>query len=192
MGHILTDLEVLAGDLKNDSFLGKGTLTVSEIFFTSPSRCAVADGCWISIDRRLTRGETVEDAVNQVKALPGVIQADAEVTLYHYDEPSYTGLVYPTDCYFPSWTLDQGHDVCRILASAYTQLFEQKPEIDNWAFSTNGVAIMGRHNIPCIGFGPGIIEQAHTPDERISKQDLIEAAAMYAVIPALYTQGMKA
>ena len=35
-------------------FLGRGTCTVSQIFYTSPSRCAVADSCAISIDRRMT------------------------------------------------------------------------------------------------------------------------------------------
>ena len=56
MGRILGELEELHGHLKTDPFLGKGSLTVSEIFFTSPSRCAVADSCTVSIDRRLTAG----------------------------------------------------------------------------------------------------------------------------------------
>ena len=30
-------------EYKEANFLGRGTVTVSEIFFTSPSRCAVAD-----------------------------------------------------------------------------------------------------------------------------------------------------
>ena len=53
----VTELEELGQNLKDDDFLGKGTLTVSEIFYTSPSRCAVADSCVISVDRRLTAGE---------------------------------------------------------------------------------------------------------------------------------------
>ncbi len=40
MGRILGELEGLHGRLKEDDFLGKGSLTVSEIFYTSPSRCA--------------------------------------------------------------------------------------------------------------------------------------------------------
>ncbi len=63
MGHILQDLEKLNPTLKDDPFLGKGTLTVSEIFYTSPSRCAVADSCTVSIDRRLTWGEDKELAL---------------------------------------------------------------------------------------------------------------------------------
>lgn len=177
--------------MKDDPFLGKGTLTVSEIFFTSLSRCAVADGCWISVDRRLTTGETVEVALDEVKNLPAVQEAGAEVTLYNYDLSSYTGLVYPTECYFPAWTIEEDHPACQTLVRAYTELFDKKPHVDNWAFSTNGVAIMGRHNIPCVGFGPGQIDQAHSPNEKILKQDLSTAAAMYAVIPWLYVDQLK-
>ncbi|WP_157050161.1 peptidase dimerization domain-containing protein, partial [Loigolactobacillus bifermentans] len=41
-------------------FLGRGTVTPSQIFYSSPSRCAVADGCSVSLDRRMTAGETWE------------------------------------------------------------------------------------------------------------------------------------
>jgi len=191
MASVLSDLQQLAVRLKDDPFLGKGTLTVSEIFFTSPSRCAVADSCWISIDRRLTAGETVEGALNEIRQLTAVQHTGAQVTLYRYDQPSYTGLVYPTECYFPSWTIDEDHPACRTLVDAYTGLFNHEPQIDCWAFSTNGVAIMGRHNIPCIGFGPGQIDQAHSPNEKILKQDLVTAAAMYAAIPRIYSDRCK-
>ena len=48
-------------------FLGRGTCTVSQIFFTSPSRCAVADSCAVSIDRRMTAGETWDSCLEDVK-----------------------------------------------------------------------------------------------------------------------------
>ena len=103
MADILNDLKALHENLIEHDFLGKGSLTVSEIFHTSPSRCAVADSCWISIDRRLTIGETGQYAIQQIKNLPSVKAANAEVTMYQYGKPSYTNLVYPTECYFPTW-----------------------------------------------------------------------------------------
>jgi len=69
MAPILTELQELHLRLQDDPFLGKGSLTVSEIFSTSPSRCAVADGCSISIDRRLTYGETWEGALEEIRML---------------------------------------------------------------------------------------------------------------------------
>ncbi|SKC84800.1 YgeY family selenium metabolism-linked hydrolase [Maledivibacter halophilus] len=183
---ILNELKALHENLHTDEFLGKGSLTVSEIFFTSPSRCAVADSCTISIDRRLTWGETWEGALQEIKNLPSVKEGKAEVSMYNYDRPAYTGLVYPTACYFPAWVVEEEHFACKTLVDAYEGLFKSKPFVDKWTFSTNGVSIMGRYNIPCIGFGPGHEDQAHAPNERTWKEELVKCAAMYAVIPKIY------
>jgi putative selenium metabolism hydrolase len=188
MALILGELQHLNERLKDDPFLGKGSLTVSEIGSTSPSRCAVADSCTISVDRRLTNGETWESALEEIRQLPSVRKFDAAVSVYDYRRPSYTGLVYPTQCYFPAWTVDEDHPVCRTLVDAYQELFSEKPVVGRWTFSTNGVAIMGRYGIPCIGFGPGHEDQAHAPDEHTWKRELVMAAAMYAVIPMVYQE----
>ena len=188
MAGILNDLKALHENLVDHDFLGKGSLTVSEIFHTSPSRCAVADSCWISIDRRLTVGETGEYAIQQIKNLPSVKAANAEVTMYQYDRPSYTNLVYPSDCYFPTWLIENEHPVCHAVVDSYQGLFHEAPKVDKWTFSTNGVSIMGRYGIPCIGFGPGHENQAHAPNERTWKKELVDCAAVYAVIPLIYTK----
>jgi len=186
MGRILSELEELHGRLKDDDFLGKGSLTVSEIFYTSPSRCAVADGCTISIDRRLTTGEDKELALSQIRELPAAQAAKAEVSMYTYHRPSYTELVYPTDCYFPTWTIPEDHVVTQSAVAAYTSLFDQEPRVDKWTFSTNGVAITGFFGIPCLGFGPGKEAEAHAPNEKTWKADLVRCAAFYAALPLTY------
>lgn len=191
MAGILTELKALHENLIDHSFLGKGSLTVSEIFHTSPSRCAVADSCWISIDRRLTVGEIGEYAIQQIKNLPSVKAGNAEVTMYNYERPSYKKLVYPTDCYFPTWLIDAEHPVCHAVVDSYKAILNKEPVVDKWTFSTNGVSIMGRYGIPCIGFGPGHEDQAHAPNERTWKQELVNCAAVYAVIPLMYTRGQK-
>lgn len=188
MAPILVELRALHENLRDDPFLGKGSLTVSEIFFSSPSRCAVADGCSISVDRRLTNGETWESALQEIRNLPAVKAANAEVSMYSYERPSYTGLVYPTECFFPTWVLDEDHPACATLVEAYRGLFGKEPLVDKWTFSTNGVSIMGRFGIPCVGFGPGHEDQAHAPNERTWKDELVAAAAMYAAVPSMYLE----
>lgn len=186
MGKILGELEELHTRLITDDFLGKGSLTVSEIFSTSPSRCAVADGCSISIDRRLTAGEDGPYALQQISDLPAVKAAGAKVSMYNYDRPAYTGLVYPTECYFPSWVLPEDHAVTRATVDTYKALFDQEPRVDKWTFSTNGVSIMGLLGVPCIGFGPGKEAEAHAPNEKTWKADLVRCAAFYAALPLIY------
>lgn len=183
MAKILNELEVLNDNLKDDDFLGKGTLVVSEIFYSSPSRCAVADGCSISIDRRLTLGETEQSAIGEIKALGAVQEAKAEVYMYRYKRPSYTGYVPDVPCYFPTWVIGEEDNLCKNLMNAYRYLFKKEALLDKWTFSTNGVAIMGMYDVPCIGFGPGREEEAHAPNEKILKSDLVNAAMFYAALP---------
>jgi putative selenium metabolism hydrolase len=183
MAKIITELEALNDRLKHDDFLGKGTLVVSEIFYTSPSRCAVADGCSISIDRRLTFGETEALAIGEINALDSVKAANAKVSMYRYERPSYRDYKPNVACYFPTWVIPEEHKLCKDLLSVHDYLFDKPPVLDKWTFSTNGVAIMGMYDVPCIGFGPGLEEEAHAPNEKILKSDLIEAAMFYALIP---------
>ncbi len=189
MAPIIEQIEKLnENGLAYDPFLGKGTVTISQIFHKSPSRCAVADGCWISLDRRLTIGENDKTSIAEIKALPAVKAAKAEVSMYMYERPSYTGLNYPIECYFPTWVIPEGSVYCQSMKEGYQKLFGKDPVIDKWTFSTNGVSIMGRYGIPCIGFGPGDEKEAHAPNEKTRKHDLVICAALYAVLPAMYLE----
>ena len=187
LAPVVSALEKLHPQLHDDPFLGKGSLTVSEFHSGSPSRCAVADEAWLSVDRRLTHGETHEKAIAEIEALTEVKEGKAKVEMYEYARPSYTGLVYPTQSFFPTWVLPENHPVCTSTVETYKQLFNEDPLVDKWTFSTNAVSIMGRYDIPCIGFGPGHEEEAHAPNEKTWKDELVKATALYALLPTIYT-----
>ena len=183
-------------------FLGRGTCTVSQIFYTSPSRCAVADSCAISIDRRMTAGETYKSCLAEVENLPSVKKYgdDVKVSMYMYDRPSWTGEVYETEAYFPTWINKESAPHVKALVDAHKALFGDerigceksmdkragRPLCDKWTFSTNCVSIQGRYGIPCVGFGPGAESQAHAPNEVTYKQDLPTCAALYVAALNLY------
>ena len=184
-------------------FLGRGTCTMSQIFFTSPSRCAVADSCSISIDRRMTAGETYQSCLKEIEDLPACKKyaKDIKVSMYMYDRPSWTGHVYETEAFFPTWINKETAPHVQALVDAHHALWGTerigadekamstrtgRPLTDKWTFSTNGVSIQGRYGIPCVGFGPGAESQAHAPNEITWKQDLVVCAALYAAVPMLY------
>ena len=190
MADIIKEVQALNDRLHFDPFLGKGTLAVSEIFYNSPSRCAVADMAAISIDRRLTNGETWEMALEEISALPTVKKFNAAVSMYKYERPSWTELTYPTECYFPTWVIPEDHPATKAMVGSYMGMYGE-PVVDKWTFSTNGVSVMGRFGIPCIGFGPGKEAQAHAPNEITWKTDLVKCAAVYAALPTLYCDNNK-
>ncbi len=187
MAPIILEIEKLNDRLMSDDFLGKGTVTISQIRSISPSLCAVADGCSIYLDRRLTWGETEESAINEIReALKDV---DATITVPEYHEKAYTGKIYPMKKYYPTWKIPEDHIGVKTAENAFEKLFNTKPTTDKWTFSTNGVTIMGINNIPCIGFGPGNEKEAHMANEWTPVDDLYKAAAFYAAFADAYSKG---
>lgn len=187
MAPIIQEIEQLNERLTGEPFLGKGTVTISEIRSTSPSLCAVADSAAIHLDRRLAAGDTLESAVAEIQNLPSVKKAGAEVVVLDYAVPSWKGLTYPTKKYYPTWLLPEDHPVLSSGVQAYSCLFGEQPVVSRWVFSTNGVAVMGMHGIPCIGFGPGNEIYAHMATEHIPIEHLVKASAWYAAFPSVFT-----
>ena len=182
-------IEQLNKDLQpdDDNFLGKGTITVSQIDVKGPSQCAVPDYAMLYCDRRLTWGEDAELAINQVKEYvskaTGDKVEDIIVEMPDYDKTAWTGTKYSQELYFPTWKLDESHPLVQAGIKDYTDLFGKKPVVDKWTFSTNLVATTGRHKIPAIGFGPGDEAQAHAPNEINRVEDLVICSKFYALLP---------
>lgn len=192
MAPIIAEIERLNGRLAAtaDPFLGKGSCTISAIRSTSPSLCAVADSATIHVDRRLTHGETWEGAVQQLEGLESVKQAGATVSVLDYAVPSYTGLVYPTKKFYPTWLMPEDHPAVRAGVRAAEQAIGKQPVVGKWGFSTNGIATCGMFGVPTIGFGPSDEVWAHSPDDQCPVEHLTLAARFYAAFPRLYLETM--
>lgn len=191
MAPIIADIEQLNQRLAAtaDPFLGKGSCTISHIRSTSPSLCAVADSCAIHVDRRLTRGETRETSVAELQALPSVQRAGAEVVVLDYARAAYTGLVYPTAKYYPTWVMDEDDPVVAAAVRTAEVVLGAPPNLHRWSFSTNGVATRGMFGIPTFGFGPADEIHAHSPDDQCPVLHLTRAAQFYALFPQVYLAG---
>jgi putative selenium metabolism hydrolase len=181
LAPVLKDIEGLNERLPSDPFLGKGTVVASYIECDSASLNAVPAAARLYVDRRLTAGETPEDALAELRALPGI--GDATVELLEYSETSWTGEQARQEKIFPAWILAENHPLVRGMSDAVAEVTGSAPRISRWGFSTNGVATMGRHGIPSAGFAPGLEELAHTTEEWVSVSDLLTATAAYSLMP---------
>lgn len=181
MAPIITEIEALNGRLPADDFLGKGSIVVSSIECTTPSLNAVPDSARIYVDRRMTAGETVDGVLAELRALRHL--GDASVEVLQYDVTSWRGERAHQEKFYPTWVVPDDHPLVQGVAEAVTSVLSRKPRISRWSFSTNGVATMGRHHIPTVGFAPGLEELAHTTAEWVAVEDLVRATAVYSLIP---------
>lgn len=185
-------LPVIAGcrdlndQLHTDPFLGQGRITVSIIQSRSPSLNAVPDEATIFIDRRLTFGETKEDAIAQVEALiPPEHRESVKVEMLFYETPSYTGFVYPVDKYYPAWALPEEHPLVQAGLKTSELLWGGKAKSGKLNFSTNGTYWAGKANIPTLIFAAGVETTAHGLLDQVPLDDVVRATEWYALLPAV-------
>ncbi len=187
---VIAGIRDLESQLGNHPFLGHGKITVSDMKVSTPSINAVPDEAVIFIDRRMTFGETKEQAVAQVQALIPVEQRDfIHVEELFYDEPSYTGFVFPVDKYFPAWALEEAHPLVQAGQLAREAIGLLATPSGKWEFSTNGIYWAGKAHIPSIGFGPGDEKTAHTTGDCVPLNEVVKATEFYAILPSLIPVG---
>jgi putative selenium metabolism hydrolase len=187
IAKVITEIEKLNETLKDDKFLGKGTITVSYVDCQTPSMCAVPGGAFCHLDRRLTFGETKELAVKQVRDIVKKLKLKGvTVEVLKYARPTWTGLTYPTESYFPTWCYEESDPPVAAAVDAYKGLFGKTPKVGRWTFSTNGVSLAGMYGIPAVGFGPAREDVAHTVNDSVPIEHLVTCAAMYAAYPQTY------
>ena len=180
IAKVTNEIEKLNKRLKADKFLGKGTITVSYVDCKTPSMCAVPGEAFIHLDRRLTVGDTKTSAVKEVKDAVKRAGVKAKVEVLRYARPSYTGLTYETEKYFPTWCEDEDDIQIQAAIKNHRDVLGTAPTLHRWTFSTNAVSIAGMFGIPCVGFGPAPENVAHTVNDSVPIDHLVKCAAFYA------------
>ncbi|MFZ4577921.1 MAG: peptidase dimerization domain-containing protein [Myxococcota bacterium] len=140
------------------AFLGHGTRTASWATLDSPSDCAVPDKFVFRFDRRLTVGETPEQAVKDVEALDGVRVAREAGLKVDVSVPRYNNLTWrkyrpDNPQIYMGWLTPEEHPAIQTAVDAYHRvitphipvreekggMLRKEPRVDRWIFSTDGV-----------------------------------------------------
>lgn len=156
-------------------FLGRGTRTASWAVLDSPSDCAVPDRFTFRFDRRLTVGETPEQALADIESLEAVAAARAAgltitVEAPRYTQPTWRGFPVDNAQIYPGWITPDDHPAIRAAVDAYRRVvapqvvepeggatggaLRTEPRVDKWIFSTDGVGFPIAIDDATIDVGP--------------------------------------
>jgi len=144
---------------KDDAFLGKGTRVASDARLATPSDCAVPERFTFRFDRRITAGESPEDAVKDIDSFESVKiarEAGCNVTVKvpRYTEPSWKGTHPDNDQIYMSWVTPPEHPAIKAAVDSYKRVItpalpadhkeekwsiKKEPRVARWIFSTDGV-----------------------------------------------------
>lgn len=184
---VIEAVSKLETEFVEDDFLGVGRITVTDMHVKTPSINAVPDEALIYIDRRLTFGEDPETELKRIKQIIGQ-RDDMSASILYYDEPSYTGFVFPVEKIFPAWVTRQDSPIVQAGVQTGELYWGSPMPTGKWDFSTNGIYWAGKAGIPTIGFGPGDEIHAHTVIDQVALADVVKATGWYALFPALLKQ----
>jgi acetylornithine deacetylase/succinyl-diaminopimelate desuccinylase-like protein len=155
--------------------VGQGTRTASWADLQTPSDCAVPDRFTFRFDRRLSIGETPEQALSDIDSLDAVADARSAgltvtVEVPRYREPTWRGFAVDNPQVYPGWITPDDHPVIAAAVDAYRgvvtpfvdeppegatgAMLRREPRVDTWVFSTDGVGFPIPLDHPAIDVGP--------------------------------------
>ncbi|MDF2674679.1 MAG: peptidase dimerization domain protein, partial [Clostridiales bacterium] len=174
-------------NLKEDNFLGKGTIEVTNVECKTPSLNTIPGEVTIICDSRISCGESIDDLLNALEPLiKNVTGAKAEIPTEKLS--TYTGYEVNRVDYYPSWVIPEEHKIVVSGIEAYKVALDRTPVVGKWDFCTNATYLCGKLGIPSLGFGPGDGTLCHSNEEKLSIEELLDAIKFYTVFPFILSK----
>jgi putative selenium metabolism hydrolase len=165
----LAALERAGERLPSDPLLGGATLTVTRVESAPAGDVSVVpSSCTIRVDRRYVRGESPESCHAQLEELVESVAA----------EHGARAAVELVDVY-PMMLTGPEEPIVEAARAAVEDVTGREPAVRAWRFGVNAT-FMNAAGIPSVGIGAGDERLAHTPEERVSIDELVAVSRIYA------------
>jgi len=193
MVPILQDIFSHTGiDLRTDPMMGESSITVTNcIVKPGGTLSVIPDECEISIDRRYSTDQTVDDLLKEFEDIfkrlkTAYPEFKATVEPRVYEETSYTGYTNKVKKAHPAWRTDRNNEFVEKSFKALRAL-GQNPAEKYWKFGTDGGMTCAYHNIPTIGYSGAEEKWAHQPKEQVSIDEMMKTYEGYvAMLSEIY------
>lgn len=182
MSQLIERIRGLA--MTEDTVLGKGILELTDIKSSPyPGASVVPDYCRATYDRRLLVGETRGSVLQPILDLIAEMSKEdpefsAKASYATGLEKCYTGENIAGERFFPGWLYDEQDEFIQAALKGIKSV-GINPTITQYSFCTNGSHYAGEAGIKTIGFGPSRENLAHTIDEYIEVEQLVNVTKGY-------------
>ncbi|MEA2330902.1 MAG: succinyl-diaminopimelate desuccinylase [Thermoleophilaceae bacterium] len=154
------------------ALLGAGSCTPT-VIRAGVADNAVPDTCAIHIDRRLIPGETVEGELARLRAWVDPVGA-------RHPDLDLAVTVAPNA--FEPAEIDPGSGFAQRVAAAVERVTGRPGEIYGAPFASDVRVLVNDAGMEAVTFGPGNVAECHCADERVSLEQVGEAAAAVAAV----------
>jgi acetylornithine deacetylase/succinyl-diaminopimelate desuccinylase family protein len=129
----------------------------------------IPERCVFAVDRRMIPGETSETVRREIeemlhKNLSEGISTEVRITHEGWDP----------------YALDPDSPLVAGLSRAVQEVVGEAPRLKGKAGCTDASHLVHKAHIPAVCFGPGLEDTAHTANERVALEKVVQAAKIYA------------
>ncbi len=156
---------------KEHPLLGKPTFNIGRIYGGTKINI-VPDRCEIEVDRRVLPGEEKERILEEIKDSLDSLQSQDPTFQYRMEEIDFAE---PAE-------IDPEEEIVRMSQEVIGEVRGERPKIKGGAGFTDARFYINRYRMPTLLLGPGENSLAHTANESVSTDALIQAAQIYGAM----------
>jgi acetylornithine deacetylase/succinyl-diaminopimelate desuccinylase family protein len=152
----------------------------------------IADRCALWVTVHFYPNEDYEDVTKEIEAhIRAVASADPWL---RENPPEFVwggkSMIEDRGEIFPSLEIDPNHSGTSILAKTFENTLAEKPNI-GMSSTVTDAGWLGRAGIPTVIFGPGKLEDAHSVNEKVEVQQLLDFTKVMAAFIAKWCNTRK-
>jgi acetylornithine deacetylase/succinyl-diaminopimelate desuccinylase len=186
--HAMTFIHRVKQDLypilkqKYDEFSGESVMNFGTIT-GGTEQSTVADRCIIRLDRRFIPGETKESVMAEYQDIIDRIKAE---------DPSFNAEIRVTpesvlELFHPPLITSMNEPIVSALRESIRDVIHREPGITKGIGWSDAALLKVYANIPTVVFGPGDLALAHTEEEHIAIDDLMNGMDIYCRLVQRFT-----
>ena len=173
MMRLIEEINKISKELegKNNSLVGHPSINVG-LIEGGTKQNMIADSCKVSIDRRTLPEEEPNEILDELRVRFDNLRLIDNRLKFNIEK----------DIIREAVEVSESEPIVQEVKRAVNKILNINPIVSGMKATTDMSILVNQGNIPSVIYGPGFIKQAHTIDEFIEVERLVESSQVYAEV----------